>query len=116
MSVIVSVNIQLAGAWPTNKELDERDAVMEELDRRQFGKFRGAGCGMGSMDVAYEVHSEVKALKELKEVVEQKIPKGEYTLHSEPMCLSQDAGKDKGVAKSQSRLHKPHQLQFDMGM
>ena len=53
------VNIPVAGdGFPNEQELNARNKVIDELDRRKFGHFVGAGGGMGAMDFSYVVTDE----------------------------------------------------------
>ena len=54
-----SVNIPVAGMWPSPEELAARNAAMASLDAVGIGTCTGAGGGMGEMDFSYRVTDEV---------------------------------------------------------
>lgn len=79
------VNIPVAGeGFPNEAELNARNKIIDELDRRRFGHFIGAGGGMGAMDFSYVVTDEQAARQMVSEVIGRVLPHKEYTIEVEP--------------------------------
>jgi len=47
------VEIARATEMPNEAELARRNAIIEELDKRQAGEFEGCGAGFNAMDFSY---------------------------------------------------------------
>ena len=76
----ISVNIPVAGDWPTPEDMDARNAITDELDEVGLGEFTGAGGGLGSMDFSYTVASGEAAERVVREVIAKHLPKREYSV------------------------------------
>jgi len=81
--VYLSVEIPLAGdGFPSEKELNARNKITDELDRRKLGQFVGAGGGMGAMDFSYIVTDEPQARQTITEVVKRILPGKEFAIEA----------------------------------
>jgi hypothetical protein len=79
------VNIPIAGdGFPNEDELNARNKIIDELDRRKFGHFVGAGGGMGAMDFSYVVTDEQAARQMVSEVIGRILPRKEFSIEVEP--------------------------------
>jgi hypothetical protein len=74
----ISVNIPVAGTWPSPEELAARNAVMASLNELGIGTFTGSGGGMGEMDFSYRVTDESAALSAVERVMREKLPTATY--------------------------------------
>ena len=114
MRTLISVNIQVDGNWPTDKELENRNAIISELSDRNLGTFKGAGAGMGSMNFAYEVHDERAAKAEIAKTVFKHLPgyasttQSTETKASKSMKVANDSAKQQAQSKAAPK--------FDFGM
>jgi len=113
---LVSVNIQVDGNWPTDKELENRNAVIAELSDRNLGTFKGAGTGMGSMNFAYEVHDEKAAKVEIAKTVFKHLPGYASDVQSTEETASKSIKVANDTAKQQAQPKAAPKLDFGMGM
>jgi hypothetical protein len=81
--VYLSVEIPVAGdGFPNEAELNARNKIIDELDRRKLGDFVGAGGGMGAMDFSYIVSDEPQARQMINEVVRKILPGKEFAIEA----------------------------------
>ena len=116
MNSVVSVSIPIHGMWPTHKELDIRDVIMEELKAKQFGDLQQAGIDRQSMTIAYQVKHEAAALRTLQRVADKHLPRGDYTIHAKPVENSRKISHTQTAFTEHRNRQQPQQLHFDMGM
>ena len=74
------VEIALATEMPNEAELARRNALIEELDKRQAGEFEGCGAGFNTMDFSYFVTDEPRFRAELQVLVPHFLPGYSYTV------------------------------------
>ncbi|NOY42782.1 MAG: hypothetical protein GXP26_13230 [Planctomycetes bacterium] len=116
MRTLISVNIQVDGNWPTDKELENRNAVIAELSDHNLGTFKGAGTGMGSMDFAYEVHDVGAAKVEIAKTVFKHLPGYASAVQSTEAKASKNIKVANDTAKQQAQSRSAPKLDFGMGM
>ncbi len=116
MRTLISVNIQVDGNWPTDKELENRNAVIADLSDRNLGTFKGAGAGMGSMNFSYEVHDEKGAKVEIAKAVFKHLPGYASSSQSTEVKASKDMEVANDTAKQQAQSKAAPKLDFGMGV
>lgn len=102
--VHISVDIPLRNpeannGFPTAGELDARNKIIDELDRKKLGHFVGAGGGLGAMDFSYVVEDEARARQLIADAVKRFLPQAAFSIDVEPaddMDLSDDDGDGEG--------------------
>lgn len=77
----ISVDIPVAGDWPSTEDMDARNAIIDELDALNIGQFSGAGGGMGSVDFDYRVTNADAAVVAIKKTIAKHLPNREYSIH-----------------------------------
>ena len=77
--VRLEITIPVASQWPTQQELDARNAVEDALMDADVGEFVGAGGGMSQMDLCFEVADE-KAARALT-ITYHLLPSAEPLMH-----------------------------------
>ena len=77
---LISVDIPVAGDWPSSGDMNSRNAITDELNALGIGEFSGAGGGMGAMDFEYEVDNVDAAEATVKAVIAKHLPDREYSL------------------------------------
>lgn len=88
MRSIISVNVESDRDWPTGKEIENRNAVIQELADRNVGKFMWAGKGAKSMDFAFEVHDERIAKAMVTRAMSNHLPGWKYSVDVTPTKLA----------------------------
>lgn len=76
----IMVEIPVEGNWPTPEELEVRNAVIDELEKREVGKSYGAGGGMGAMDFSLRVPDVESARPVIEEVVRKHLMTADFTI------------------------------------
>ena len=69
----------LEGQFANRNEFDIRNQLIDELESRGFGKFVGAGSGLGTMDFSFHVENEAAARQLLAQVIGEIAPEVNYT-------------------------------------
>ena len=87
MRTVVSVTVETDQRWPTDKEIDNRNAAIQELSDRNLGKFLWAGKGIGCMDFAFEVHNVQVTKTQLAKAMLKHLPGWKYSVTSIPSQL-----------------------------
>jgi hypothetical protein len=70
----------LEGQFANRIEFDIRNQLIDELESRGFGKFVGAGSGLGTMDFSFYVENEAPARQLLAQVIGEIAPEVNYTV------------------------------------
>ena len=70
----------LEGQFANRNEFDIRNQLIDELESRGFGKFVGAGTGLGTMDFSFHVENEAAARQLLAQVIGEIAPEVNYTV------------------------------------
>jgi len=98
MRTLISVNVQVDGKLPTDKEIENRNAVISELSDQNLGKFIKAGSTMGSMDFSYEVHDEKAARAIISKTLSKHLPGWQHSIQSSPRKTANNfvAANDRG--------------------
>jgi hypothetical protein len=76
----------LEGQFANRNEFDIRNQLIDELDARGFGKFVGAGSGLGTMDFSFHVENEPAARQLLAQVIGDIAPEVNYTVDIAEDC------------------------------
>ena len=72
----------LEGQFANRNEFDIRNQLIDELESRGFGKFVGAGSGLGTMDFSFHVENEAAARQMLAQVIGEIAPEVNYTVEA----------------------------------
>jgi hypothetical protein len=70
----------LVDQFANRNEFDIRNQLIDELESRGFGKFVGAGSGLGTMDFSFHVENEAAASQLLAQVIGDIAPEVNYTV------------------------------------
>lgn len=88
MRTVISVTVEVDKLWPSDKEVENRNQVIQDLADRNVGKFLWAGSETGKMDFAMEVHDDQGASQVIRELMSQHLPGWKYSLESVPARLA----------------------------
>ncbi len=116
MRTLISVSVQVDGKWPTDKELENGNAVISELSDRDLGKFIKAGSAMGSMDFAYEVHDEKAARAMISKTMFKHLPGWQHSIQSAPRKIANDFAAANDLGQQPNRRQNDVKRGFGMGM
>lgn len=70
----VWVTIPTVGTWPTQEELNSRNAIINALEANGLGICEGSGGGGGKMDFSFRVPDEKTALAAIHRVIQTNRP------------------------------------------
>lgn len=77
----VDVTIYIPEQWPSDKELDARNKIIESLDEQKIGNWTDAGSGMGTVEFSYLTEQNLdKVRKIVSTTIEKYLPGYKYVI------------------------------------
>lgn len=115
MRTLLSVNIEVDGKWPTDLELQNRNAVISDLSQQNMGNLKGAGAERGGMNFSYEVHDVPAAKRQIGKALHEHLPGYQHSIQGT------DVSMNRAVRPANQNLLPPQQNQIkspkiDVGM
>jgi len=115
MRSLITVNIEADGKWPTDKELENRNAVISDLSNRNMGKFVNAGSAIGSMHFTYEVHDARAAKAMISKSMFNHLPSWKHSIETVPVKMTNQVAAANDVGKRPRRVQNDRQQGFGIG-
>jgi len=116
MKSLITVNIEVDQIWPTARDLDRRNVVIDKLAARETGTFVGAETSVASMNIEYEVdrQSEAAVKSVIKDTLASEFPDKKFTVQASPIERSQSVANDR--RQPQAKIAQQARMDFGRGM
>lgn len=84
MRKVFAVTVETDRRQPSAREINNRNAVIQQLADQNLGKFLWSGVGVGCIDFAFEVHDERRARPVVAKAMFNHLPGSKYSIETAP--------------------------------
>jgi len=116
MKSLITVNIEVNQIWPTARDLERRNVVIDKLAARETGMFVEAGTAVGNMVIKYEVdrQSSIAVSAVIYDALAYEFPDKKFTIEVSQPERNQNVANDR--RQPQAKIAQQGQLDFGRGM